>query len=139
MLRLICSVDVTTPGGMSQLEECVGELLGGEHHKCAFVRSEAFVRLRLRALYHRRGSRDVETASGMFSAFWEGLKVTLSPSGTAFVYVTEACVEDTPTPAAACGPLGRTTGVKRGLGQGVGAEEEEEDEGPRGVGGDDED
>lgn len=95
VLRQFCSIDIRGPEDFARLEETIGELLGCEHHKCAFVRSEAFVRLRLRALYHRAPDQ----GSGhdwLVSAFWEGLKVTLTPGGTVIVYVTEPCVEETP-------------------------------------------
>ena len=90
MLRMVFSIEVTSANDMARLEQVVSELLGGEHNKCAFIRSEAFLRLRICALY-RRGAND-----SPISAFWEGLKVSLTPSGTACVYVTEACVEEAP-------------------------------------------
>lgn len=115
VLRQFCSIDIQGPEDFARLEETIGELLGGEHHKCAFVRSEAFVRLRLRALYRRAwGETD-----WLVSAFWEGLKVTLTPAGTAIVYVTEPCVEETPEAVL------RLAGRKRCL-----APEQEEEEDP---------
>jgi len=87
---MVFSIEVTSAGDMARLEQVVSELLGGEHNKCAFIRSEAFLRLRICALY-RRG-----TLESPVSAYWEGLKVSLTPSGTVCVYVTEACVEEAP-------------------------------------------
>lgn len=81
MLQLFASIVATSKQGMSQLEETVTCLLGGEKGKCAFVRSEAFVRLRIQALYRRDADRPV-------SAETDGLRVTLVPDGTALVYIT---------------------------------------------------
>lgn len=91
MLRMIMSSDVASSEDMARVEEAIAEMLGGEHHKCAFVRSEAFVRLRLSALYRRGEPRD-----GPLTAFWDGLKVMLTPSGKVCVYACEACVEEVP-------------------------------------------
>jgi hypothetical protein len=120
VLRQFCSMDIQSPDDMARLEETIGELLGCEHHKCAFVRSEAFVRLRLRALYHRCQQNGED--DWLVSAFWEGLKVTLTPGGTVIVYVTEPCVEETPEAVL------RLAGRKRSL-----MEAEEEETGPGGV------
>jgi hypothetical protein len=87
---MVFSIEVGSASDMARLEQVISELLGGEHNKCAFIRSEAFLRLRICALY-RRGTFDSPV-----SAFWEGVKVSLTPSGTACVYVTEACVEEAP-------------------------------------------
>jgi hypothetical protein len=91
MLRKIFSTQVANKEDMARLEASIVDLLGGEHHKCAFIRSEAFVKLRLRALY-RRG----DTSAPAISAYWEGLKVTLTQGGTVCVYIADACVEEAP-------------------------------------------
>ena len=91
MLRKILSLHVGNKEDMARLEAGIVDLLGGEHHKCAFIRSEAFVKLRLRALYGRG-----DTSSPTVSAYWEGLKVTLTQGGTACVYIADACVEEAP-------------------------------------------
>ena len=84
MFQLFTTVDVTSKAGMSELEETVASLLRGERGKCAFVRSEAFVKLRIRALYRR-------DLSSPISAETDGVKVTLTPAGTALVYI--ACAD----------------------------------------------
>jgi hypothetical protein len=90
MLQLFTSIVATSKAGMGQLEETVTGLLGGEKGKCAFVRSEAFVRLRIQALYRRDLDRPM-------SAETDGLKVTLTPDGTALVYI--ACPDAPKTEA----------------------------------------
>jgi hypothetical protein len=97
MLQLFASIAATSKTGMGQLEETVTGLLGGEKGKCAFVRSEAFVRLRIQALYRRDMNRPI-------SAETDGLKVTLTPDGTALVYI--AC-PDAPRTEADGSELGK--------------------------------
>jgi hypothetical protein len=92
MLRKILSLHVGNKEDMARLEAGIVDLLGGEHHKCSFIRSEAFVKLRLRALYGRGDASSAPTVS----AYWEGLKVTLTQGGTVCVYIADACVEEAP-------------------------------------------
>jgi hypothetical protein len=98
MLQLFTSIVATSKVGMGQLEETVTGLLGGEKGKCAFVRSEAFVRLRIQALYRRDLDRPM-------SAETDGLKVTLTPDGTALVYI--ACPDAPKTDETTDSELGK--------------------------------
>ena len=95
MLQKVFSLKIACKEDMSRLEEVVVGLLGGEHHRCSFLRSGEFVRLRNLALYHKFRSGD-ETA--LHSVHIEGLKITLTPTGTVCVYITDACVVPVPPP-----------------------------------------
>jgi hypothetical protein len=97
MLQKVFTIKIEGKDDMSRLEEVVVGLLGGEHHRCSFLRSGEFVRLRNLALYHKFRSGD-ETA--LHSVHLEGLKITLTPTGTACVYITDACVVPVPPPPA---------------------------------------
>jgi hypothetical protein len=90
MLQKIFSISVTTKHDMSKLEEVIVALLGGEHNKCSFTRSKEFVQLRLQALYPRKQD-GVRTKN--LSVYGEGLKITLTPTGLACVFVTDPCFE----------------------------------------------
>jgi hypothetical protein len=90
MLQKLFSITVSSKQDMARLEEVVVQLLGGEHNKCAFTRSHEFVKLRLRALYHRK--QDPPRTSNI-SVYGEGLKITLTPSGMACVFITDPCFE----------------------------------------------
>jgi len=67
---------------MAQLEETVSILLGGEQHKCAFVRSKDFITLRLQALYHRSVA-----STFPLMVYGEGLKISLDAENNATVYL----------------------------------------------------
>ena len=84
------SIRVTNKQDMAKLEEVVASLLGGERGKCSFIRSHEFVQLRLKALYPRKQDA-VRTQN--ISVYCEGLKLTLTPTGTMFVLTTEPYVE----------------------------------------------
>jgi hypothetical protein len=101
MYQLFSTTDVTTKAGMAQLEETVAALLKGERGKCAFVRSEAFVKLRIRALYRR----EQDPLARPLSAETDGVKVTLTPAGTALVYI--ACPDAEPPEDAHDAALGK--------------------------------
>ncbi len=90
MLQKLFSISVASKGDMAELEAVVVGLLGGEHGKCAFIRSQEFVKLRLHALYHRK--HDPPRTSNII-VYGEGLKITLTPSGTACVFITDPCFE----------------------------------------------
>lgn len=74
---------------MARLEQTIGTLLGGENHKCSFVRSKDFVSLRLRALYNRPSTLPGE---GLL-VYWEGLKITLDVNNNAAVYLTVPSID----------------------------------------------
>lgn len=91
MLQKLFSIRVSGKDDMARLEEVVVGLLGGEHHRCAFLRSEEFVRLRNYALYchEKTCARSVHI---------EGLKIVLTSTGKACVYLTDPCVVPVPSP-----------------------------------------
>ena len=84
-MQKIFSVQVQHKSDMAQVEELVVSLLGGEHHRCAFLRSEEFVKLRTQALYHR--ARDDARVHRCVHV--EGLKITLDPSGNVCVFLVD--------------------------------------------------
>lgn len=53
MRQKVFSIRVQDKSDMDVLESTVGRLLGGEQNKCALVRSQEFIKLRLSALYGR--------------------------------------------------------------------------------------
>lgn len=85
MLQKLFSIRVVTKEDMARLEEVVVGLLGGEHHRCSFLRSDEFVKLRNYALYctNKTSTRSVHV---------EGLKIVLLSTGKACVYLTDPCV-----------------------------------------------
>lgn len=103
MLQKLFSILVETKEDMARVEEVVGGLLGGEYNKCAFTRSNEFIKLRLYALYPRK-SDGVRPCN--ISVYGEGLKITLTPSGTVCVFITDPCFEPAHSPVAADVPTG---------------------------------
>lgn len=85
MLQKLFSIRVVQKEDMARLEEVVVGLLGGEHHRCSFLRSDEFVKLRNYALYckQKTSTRSVHV---------EGLKIVLLSTGKACVYLTDPCV-----------------------------------------------
>lgn len=90
MLQKLFSIRVCHKNDMARLEEVVVGLLGGEHHRCSFLRSEEFVRLRNYALYCREKTKPR-------SVHIEGLKIVLTATGKACVYLTDPCVAPVPS------------------------------------------
>lgn len=102
MLQKIFSIKVNGKHEMARLEEVIMGLLGGEHHRCSFLRSAEYIRLRNKALYSRRGCDDA-TDTSTFSAHsvhLEGLRITLTSTRTVCVYLTDVCVAPSVEPAA---------------------------------------
>lgn len=103
------SIRVENKSDMARLEEVVIGLLGGEHHRCSFLRSGEYQRFRNEALY----SPAVHAAELAGSAFArttvhiEGLKLTLTPTRIACVYVTDPCVVPVPSPPTTSAAIGR--------------------------------
>ena len=58
---------------MQEIEEAIIRQLGGEGHRCAFLRSRAYIKLRVAALYQTHSSRASHTA------FCGRLSVTMVP------------------------------------------------------------
>lgn len=91
MLQKIFSIKVRDKHEMARLEEVVVGLLGGEHHRCSFLRSGEYIRLRNKALYFDR-VRANENDTSSFSAhsvYLEGLRITLTSTRTVCVYLTD--------------------------------------------------
>jgi hypothetical protein len=100
MLQKMFSIRVSNKNDMARLEEVVIGLLGGEHHRCAFLRSGEYQRFRNEALYSPASSTS-ELSGSTFprtSVHIEGLKLTLTPTRIACVYVTDPCVVPVPPP-----------------------------------------
>lgn len=74
---------------MLELEQTIGRQLGCEAHKCAFVRSRDFVKIRLLALYK-------EPPADTVVVYGEGLKITLTPDRVASVYLLDLCIDPDP-------------------------------------------
>jgi hypothetical protein len=68
--RPVFSVRIRTKKDMAELEDTITTLLGGEQGKCALIRSQDFLALRLRALYGRESGRPLVV-------YGEGLKIAL--------------------------------------------------------------
>lgn len=103
MLQKVFATEVTGKADMARLEAVVVGLLGGEHHRCAFLRSGEYQRFRNAALYGNRGRRVVEEEekldpSPLLSVHVEGLKLVLTSTRLACVYVTDPVVVPVPPP-----------------------------------------
>ncbi len=107
MLQKVFSIKIHNKDDMARLEEVVIGLLGGEHHRCAFLRSGEFVRLRTLALYHSSHGVKQSVDSPLHSVHLEGLKITLTPTKTAYVYLTDPCVVPIPPPPTTSSAMGR--------------------------------
>ena len=79
-MQILCKED------MSRLEEILGDFLGGEQHKCSFVRSSEFVHLRLTALYKPVGADPLVV-------YGEGLKIVLDSEKFITVSLLQAGIE----------------------------------------------
>lgn len=101
MLQKVFATEVTGKVDMARLEAVVVGLLGGEHHRCAFLRSGEYQRFRNAALYGNRGRRVVEEEKAdpaPLSVHIEGLKLVLTSTRLACVYVTDPVVVPVPPP-----------------------------------------
>jgi hypothetical protein len=92
MSRAILTLKIKDSHDMAQLEKTVGALMGGENHKCAFVRSRDFVLLRLRALYNRPAT----LPKGGLVVYGEGLKICLDCENNVSVYLTGHIIDIEP-------------------------------------------
>ena len=90
MLYKVFSIQVKTKEDMSRLEEALVSLLGGEQSKCALVRSQEFINIRLRALYNRGPSEAIVV-------YGERVKICLDPDKNADVYLMELGVDAIPS------------------------------------------
>ena len=98
MLQKVFSIKIESKSDMARVEEVLVGLLGGEHHRCSFLRSGEFIRLRNLALYPRHREPGGEGGCPLHSVHIEGLKITLTPTGTVCVYLTDPCVVPVPPP-----------------------------------------
>jgi hypothetical protein len=98
MLQKVFSIKIESKSDMARVEEVLVGLLGGEHHRCSFLRSGEFIRLRNLALYPRHREQGAEGGCPLHSVHIEGLKITLTPTGTVCVYLTDPCVVPVPPP-----------------------------------------
>lgn len=111
MLQKMFSIRVGNKHDMAKLEEVVIGLLGGEHHRCSFLRSGEYQRFRNVALYSpARATADLAGENSAFTSMTvhiEGLKLTLTPTRIACVYVTDPCVVPVPSPPATSAAIAR--------------------------------
>lgn len=89
MLCKVFSIQIKTTDDMGRLEEALVRLVGGERSKCALVRSQDFVNLRLRALYDRGPSDRIVV-------YGERIKVCLESDKTAEIYLIELGIDGVP-------------------------------------------
>ena len=75
--QIILERYITTRRDMQDIEEAITRHLGGEGHRCAFLRSGDFIRLRLAALYTRTQPKS-NTHSATNNATHCGIMVTLT-------------------------------------------------------------
>jgi hypothetical protein len=97
MLQKVFATQVTGKADMARLESVVVGLLGGEHHRCSFLRSGEYQRFRNAALY---GPLTRDKDSAPVSVHLEGLKLVLTSTRLACVYVTDPVVVPVPSPPA---------------------------------------
>jgi hypothetical protein len=89
MLFKVFSITIDTCRDMASLEDKLRGLLGGEHSKkCAFMRSQEYIALRLTALYRK------ETIRNPVVVYSEGVKVCLNPDWSVDVYMLEMGVDN---------------------------------------------
>lgn len=69
----ILEMHVRNKRDMQAVEEAITRQLGGEGHRCAFLRSRAYIRLRVATLYQTNLSKTAHTA------FHGRLSVTMVP------------------------------------------------------------
>ena len=62
MVDTVCQRIIKDRGDMAIVEDCILRQLGGEHHRCAFFRSVAYIRLRIAALYLSKNPRSSHVA-----------------------------------------------------------------------------
>lgn len=89
MLCKVFSVHIQSKEDMARLEEALVSLLGGERSKCALIRSQEFVNIRLRALYDRGPAERIVV-------YGERVKVCLELDKTADIYLIELGVDAVP-------------------------------------------
>lgn len=89
MLCKVFSIKVESKDDMAKLEDALVCLMGGERSKCALIRSQDFVNIRLRALYDRGPSERIVV-------YGERVKVCLELDKTVEIYLMELGVDGVP-------------------------------------------
>ncbi len=67
---------ITSPRDMQDVEEVITRHLGGENHRCSFLRSRDYIRLRLKALYSSSATQK-KTPTTATVAYHNNLSVSL--------------------------------------------------------------
>jgi len=88
-LYKVFSIQVKTKEDMAKLEEALVSLLGGEQSKCAMMRSQEFINIRLRALYNRGPAEAIVV-------YGEKVKICLTPEKNADIYLMELGIDAVP-------------------------------------------
>lgn len=89
MLCKVFSIQIQTKEDMAKLEDALVRLTGGERSKCALIRAQEFVNLRLRALYDRGPAERIVV-------YGERVKICLESDKTVDIYLMELGVEGVP-------------------------------------------
>ena len=89
MLYKVFSIHVKTKEDMDKMEQALVSLLGGEQSKCALMRSQEFINIRLRALYDRGPAENIVV-------YGERVKICLDPEKHAEIYLMELGVDSVP-------------------------------------------
>jgi hypothetical protein len=85
MRQKVFMLQIQSKEDMSLLESTVGSLLRGEHNKCALIRCNEFIQLRLCALYGK-GVPPIHV-------YGEGLQISLDANNVVSVYLLTSFVE----------------------------------------------
>ncbi len=96
MLQKVFAINVKGKADMARLEAVVVGLLGGEHNRCSFLRSGEYQRFRTVALYGPGGRLNEEFSP--VTVHFEGLKLVLTSTRLACVYVTDPVVVPVASP-----------------------------------------
>jgi hypothetical protein len=85
MRQKVFMLQIQSKEDMSLLESTIGGLLRGEHNKCALIRCNEFIQLRLCALYGK--------GKAPIHVYGEGLQISLDKSNVVSVYLLTSYVE----------------------------------------------
>ena len=89
MLCKVFSIQIQSKDDMAKLEDALVRLMGGERSKCALIRSQEFINIRLRALYDRGPAERIVV-------YAERVKVCLESDKTADIYLAELGIDSVP-------------------------------------------
>jgi hypothetical protein len=100
---------ITSTRDMDDIESAITAELGGENHRCAFLRSQSYLRLRIAALY--------KAEQAPYTAYFSTLKVALdwTNDGKRVTLQRVDCLEfqDEEDPPECCEPQGALSPCKR--------------------------